>query len=248
MPFSPFYYFSVTESVYKGSDLASKTNLNHSSLSDFMLSLSILPKILFKPREAFEELKDNTTASEGILILIMVSALSLILFGAASSSLGINIMALNFGFGIQLSLISAISFFSLQILGILLITFFANSIASHWGGNGNIREVFAFVCYSKILNIIAALGSIFAIIWFRAKILLALSALNEGVLSSTEFIGTLSSFTIYGTTAITIWSLYILAEAISVSHGISRGKSLAAVLPPLIITLLLTSYIAQFVA
>ena len=212
-----------------------------------MLSLSILPKILFKPREAFEELKDNTTASEGVLMLILISAASLILFGLASSATGLNLMALNFGFGPQLTLVSAATFFSLQFFGILLITFFANTIAAHLGGSGNIKETFAFICYSKILNIIACLGSIFAIIWFRAKILLALSALNEGVLGSTEFIGTLSSFTIYGTVAITIWSLYILTESISVSHGISRGKSLAAVLPGLLLITFIASFVGQLI-
>ncbi len=213
-----------------------------------MLSLSILPKILYKPREAFEELKDNTSASEGFLILIIVSALSLLIFGAAASSLGVNVAALNFGFGAQITLLNAVTFFSLQIFGILLITFFANAIASHWGGSGNIKEVFAFICYSKILNIAAALGSVFGLIWLRAKILGAVSALNEGTLGSTEFIGTLSSFAIYGTAILTIWSLYILTEAVSVSHGISRGKSFAAVLPGFLIILFITSYVIQFIA
>ncbi len=213
-----------------------------------MLSLAILPKILYKPREAFEELKDNTTASEGILMLILVSVFSLLIFGAATSALGINLMVLDFGFGTLLEFSSAALFFGLQFFGILIIAMLVNLIAGKFGGSGNFHETFAFVCYSKVLNIIPMFVSIFALIWLRAKIFGAASVLNEGALGSIDFIGTIFNFTVYGSAILAFWGLYILTEAVSVSHGISRLKSFIAVLPGFLIILFLTSYVSQFIA
>ncbi len=195
-----------------------------------MISLSLIPKIIFKPRSAFEELKDNATASEGVLMLIIVSMLSLILYGIVSRITGGNFMAFQFGFGPVLTIGNVFLFFSLQFFGILIISYISNLISGKLGGSGNLPENFAFVCYSYSFNIVPAIGSAIALLWLKAQINAAMAAINAGTIGTANYIAALSAYSSYGILIFGIWLIYILTEAVSVSHNISRLKGFAAVI------------------
>lgn len=210
-----------------------------------MISLDLIPKIIFRPRTAFEELKDNTSPSEGILMLLIVSVISLMFFGVVANIVGINIMAFPFGFGYVLEPVSAVSFFGLQFFGILAASYIGNFVAAKFNGSGNFHETFAFICYGFSFNIVPAVCSTIALLWLKAQINLDISALNSGAIGSVSYMAALPSVSIAGIIVFNLWLLNILSAAFSSSHEISRTRGFVAAILGIIIMLIMTLLASQ---
>ncbi|HIJ98332.1 TPA: YIP1 family protein [archaeon] len=195
-----------------------------------MISLRIIPKIIFKPGEAFEELKGNITGEDGVIIFLIVSVVSLLTFGFFTKLLGINIMAVQFGFGTILNLGNAILFLGIEFFSLVLIAYIANLIALKLGGSGEFYETFSFFCYAKSLNFVQATASIVVNVWLYLKVLETISALNTGNILEPTYLSQLAQIIPMLFIIFSLWLIYIMANAISTAHNISKLKGFAAVI------------------
>ncbi len=213
-----------------------------------MVYFKLLPKILLKPQEAFEELKGNTTGEDGVVTFLIIQVIALLVFGVFSSLFAINIMGIPFGFGTALTLGNALLFFGREFFALILVSYLASWVALKLGGSGNFHETFSFFCYSAVINIIQSVASIGMLFWFQAKISYIVSALNSGEVAGTDFVSEIGVTLPIIIIIFAIWLLWIRTNAISVGHSISKLRSFTAIfLSYAVVTILLfaSSYIGQ---
>ena len=189
-----------------------------------MVLFNILPKILYKPREAYEELQGNVTSKEGIFVFVFTAILSLIIYGGFSKLLGIKVMPIAFGFGTKMALLSISMEFLQTAVSLILLAWLVNKLALKFGGIGNFDETLGMLGYSKFLGIVQATFGIFVLMGIYARNMQIVAAIESGVATKPAFSFILALIVI-GTTIPFIWELWIQGTAISVEHVIRFPKS-----------------------
>lgn len=212
-----------------------------------MISLRIIPKIIFQPRAAFEELKGNVTGEDGVIMLFLSSLVALLLYGFAAKLTGANFITFSFGIGPSLTLANAFLYFGIQFFTLIIVAFLSNYIALKFNGTGTFSGTFTFLCYSRVFNIVPAVASAIALLWLNMQVNAAVAALNAGTVGSANYIAQLASASIYGNLIMWLWLLYIMVKAVSVEHSISWLKSFASVVAGYVILYVPVILILQYI-
>src|SRR3989344_9005217 len=173
-----------------------------------MVYLKLLPKIWLKPREAFEELKGNTNAEDGVITLIIYSLIALVLFAVFAQQYKTDLMLVQFGFGSFLSLKSVLIYFPETFFGIIIVAYFANWAAKKFGGNGNFQETLSFYCYGNSLAIVQAIASVGIIFWMNAEVNKIIAGLNQGVVLDAGYIAQILPLAVILGSILGLWALY----------------------------------------
>lgn len=214
-----------------------------------MLQLGVLLKVLFKPREAFESLKDYTNAKDGIIIWFLMTLFALFIFGGITRNMGMNIIIVPFGvasidlWGILIGVISSILFLA-GAAGI------SNLIAQKvFKGQGTFSEVFGMFGYSGILLILRSISSVaFVIIFFLKTAWIAQTTVTGGTILASNIIGSWM-YAIIGIMIIfNIWMFLIRGAAVSVSHGISFLKGIICSMLSIFIITIIVGLLSNMLA
>jgi hypothetical protein len=207
-----------------------------------MIIFEVLPKILYKPKEAYESLKGKVNWKDGLLMFFVLSMVSLFIFGGIARSTGWYIMPLDFGFGGLLNVYSAV-FFVLGLIIFIVIAGLANEIALKLGGKGNFSETFGMLGYSRVLNIVQAIFSIILLIGLMLRISMITSDAMAGTPGAVpNLFGPIPIWALWLSIFFIAWAFWIQGAAVSVVHKISRVKGIFAVVLPFVL-IEITAYI-----
>ena len=195
-----------------------------------MILLSKLPKVLYKPREFFEDLKGNTNAKEGLIVFVFSSIIGLIVYGSFARALNLEVIVLNFGLGNKLAPLNLVIGFFETLIGLFLIAWLSNKIAIKLGGSGNFQETFGMLGYSKFLGVIEAVAGMLmlGIVYVRTVQLATAIALAEARIE--EIFSFMIRINLFFTIIFLSWFIWIQTIAISVEHEIKVWKALLAII------------------
>lgn len=194
-----------------------------------MIRLDLLPKVLCKPREAFEELRGSVGWEDGIVLYVVLSVVALVLAGIMVQVTGINILPIAFGFGNVIVVESMLILFFIGIVDFILLAVVVNFLALKVGGSGNFSELLGMFGYTKFLSVLQALASSVMLAWVYSAGVAAAARAIQGDMSPPSFVA-LGVVTLILTVVFSIWSIILYSAAASRSHGISMFKGFACVL------------------
>lgn len=195
-----------------------------------MIALGLLPKILYKPKKAYESLKGAVDWKDGIVVYLLCSIISLIIFGGIAKQLNVYVMVVPFGFGIMLTVNEIVMGFIKGVGILLIITVLGSLIATKLGGTGTFSETFGMLGYTRIIGVVQSVISITLLIWIYFRLLLILSAATKNIVKSPAFLGPLGIFILVVSIIFIGWNVILQSVAISVAHDISLIRGFVAVL------------------
>ncbi|MFH1424453.1 MAG: YIP1 family protein [archaeon] len=200
-----------------------------------MVRIDLAWKILHKPREAFEELKDSVDWKEGLTVYGIYSLIGLIFCGAMIKMTGLQIIPIDFGFGGFVNARSLVFSFAYGIAFLGVFAAMSNFFARRLGGNGSFNEVLGMFGYAQAIAIVQGLTGAVMLLAFKFKMLADIgAAIETGVVGVSDY----SWFLIGGlilANIFYIWVGVLRGVSLSVSHEISLIRGIAASFLPLLI-------------
>lgn len=200
-----------------------------------MSHLSLLTKVLYKPREAFEELKPEITWKDRIFVTFLSLFMGLFVFGGFARLFKITAISLEFGIGNELAAVPILFGLGKTFFILIVGSWFASKIANKFGGTGTFGKTIGMIGYGKILLFLQSMASIVLVGMAIVSTNRALAAAEAGAVVGSFGVLTNISFVIAA--GFIIWNLWLQTTAVSVEHEIGFAKSLAAVIIGLAITM-----------
>lgn len=196
-----------------------------------MLRVDLLIKILYKPREVFEELKGGTGWKDGFLVYAACSILGLVFFLAGARLTGWDISIINFGFGTTLIPAMMLIAFVVDLGLLLLLSALSHIFAGKLGGDGDFSEVFGMFGYSQALSIVKGLVAAAGVVWLNTQFWLETNAaIGMGDITVSNFFEMFAFGILIINMIFLVWTIWIRGTAVAVSQGISIVRGVAAVL------------------
>lgn len=193
-----------------------------------MIDLRLLLKVLYKPREVFEQLKFNVNAKDGVFLWGLLTLLATFIFMGAVRRSGMDLVPLSFGISYFEGYLLVGEFVKAFFL-FLLIAWLANFFARHFGGEGNASEMIGMFGYSRIVALPIALVSVLFLSYFNSLAVSFLVQSVEGGAVSLNFGALMVIFMAFGI-VFWIWNLWIQVTAVLVEHRLSAIKAIAALM------------------
>ncbi|MFH1424451.1 MAG: YIP1 family protein [archaeon] len=194
-----------------------------------MIRLDLLPKILYRPREAFEELRGDANGKDGLLLYVSIAILSLMMAIGVSQATKISLMPLDFGFGAVLTAGTASAVFFVEIVHFGLLAAFSNFFALKMGGDGNFSNMLGMFGYARVLFLIKAIVSALIVAWiYTAGIFAATRAIQGNLAPPNLFL--IGAVVLLANLVLGIWSIGLYIAATSKAHNISLAKSFVSVI------------------
>jgi len=179
------------------------------------LNLGVLPNVLFSPKTAFESIKDKTTMGDGILMYILISAISFILSSLITlATLGSIVSPAGAAYEMTVAIVGFIVGLVIGIIFMIIIALVAAKIATALTkGNYSLDKTVGFLGYAQIVGLIMSIVIILLIITMGN------SAIGPGGGMSASAAGTIG---ILGIVTF-IWQLYVNGAAVAVANDVGLG-------------------------
>jgi hypothetical protein len=188
------------------------------------LRLDILPKVLFKPKEAFVDIHNHTTKIQGIIMVIIITLIQasitlLFFFNTGIYSAGYTTPDSSEAFTIIFLMISLIgvplAVVSLYFVGYLS-AIFSREIG---GGRNDTDKTIGLLGYGSILTLVMAIIQIALLYLVLGNIANDVDTLEESA-NLFRYLGIVILVAIIGF----IWGLWVNGTAVSVANDISVGQ------------------------
>ena len=134
-----------------------------------MLQISLLWKILHKPKEAFEEMRGYVNARDGIIAWVLFTLIVLGIQTAAQLKFAFPFFPTNTLFN-TFSISAFIISFILGFIGFLLVSSIAFALGKKFGGYGTFGETLGMLGHSYILHPVQALIGGFLTVVFALRL------------------------------------------------------------------------------
>lgn len=196
-----------------------------------MITFKVLPKMLYKPKEAYESLGD-VNAKEGIAMWFILTLISLMLFVGAIRNLGIKgFSPIPFGFGTSITLSTVLFGFAKGFFVLILMSYLATLISGKIGGTGTFSGTLGMIGYSYILSLVKTISSIILLVYFVWRInYISKITTAGGTMSGVEMWGLFPFMVMILNVLFVIWFHWITSTAVSVSQHVSFLRGLVAVI------------------
>ncbi|MDI6887051.1 MAG: YIP1 family protein [Candidatus Thermoplasmatota archaeon] len=220
------------------------------------LRFGALPKILFKPKEAFAEIYHNTGILQGITVAIIIYVISSLISYSAGALSGYYYSCGGFGgyysgqftastlTGLTINLAIGIP---LSIVSLLAIGWLTAKLAKAIGkGRGDVGKTIGFFGYATVVSLVMGVVSVILFMVIMREMIMQSSA---GPMDKGGFPATLLPFAIIAVVIAIIgfvWSLWINGTATSVANDVSVGIGvvsyfLAAIIVGIIVTVIVAA-------
>ncbi len=180
------------------------------------LNFRVLPQVLFRPKEAFESIKEQTTLVDGVIMYIILALIGA-LIGVLPNLISSLLFSISLGMGAGL-------------LVFLFIAWLSSKLAESIGkGTSDVGKTIGFLGYSQVVSLVMSVVTLL--------IRFLLSAVPYNPLSPSRMIG--FGFTIVGIIVGFIWSLYVAGSGVAVANKVTRGTGILSYFLGVVITVLI---------
>lgn len=217
----------------------------------------LLPKVLYKPRSAFEEMKRDVSASDGVIMGVIILAVGSligygILMGAFEEEMSVLPGAAQ-GTIASATITSTIMGIVIGLIALFVIAAFAGWIAASWANQKfNIEKTIGLVGYSTMIDFLKNIVMALIIVVMIKGLIGTGKAVATGGMGAEQAMGQLTG-SIIGILVLMliffIWELWIKGTAVAVANNSSTAKGvvswlIAAFIVGLILTLVQSSMMA----
>lgn len=188
------------------------------------LRFDALPKILFKPKEAFAEIYHNTGISQGIIVGIIIYVISILISYSASTMSGSPYAGLGGRYYLEqssaLPLLGLAMGIPLSIVSLLAMGWLSAKLAKAIGeGRGDVGKTIGFFGYATVVSLVIGIINSALI---ASRVIKFYPAGEYELYELAPFLLGMAILSLVGIISF-IWSLWVNGTATSVANDVSVG-------------------------